>query len=512
MNNYSHDVWRIAMRGTVLDSIDIFKTMSRIAVLPLLGLMTTAAIAQLPVPANGIISQPGQYYLLSNLLVSRDTGIRIDANNVTLDLAGHALRYFGTPHVGTFGIVTNGRTNVRITNGSVGGFWFNVHASQNNSLQIDNVSFDDIPYIGVNAADSHGVVIQDNNFTNFRYDIPKSVDPYVIGINIGAENAVITRNNFDAVYTGPDPNVMSVETVLVLFSANVSQRSIVTRNVMAANVPLNRSYGLWVASNAHVTAMHNTIQNMRYGVTLASNATSLVSYNEVSVGPPPAGLPPLSSTFGIFANAAEQIFETGNVYQGQTHPTFLPPNASVDWDNTNMVLPLAISNLAASLLPGVGYDRIEFPGAFTHGGSLVIDVSTFERGPISELKLIGWIGEVGNAASTAVSFTGGPALPYEFRNDGFFVDVGETLVGDYNGDDAVDAADYVIWRKIYGTHDLYSLWHAEFGGAPINSGFISSATAATKATVPEPTAGHFWIYMAIIALLGSTQARSSQRS
>jgi hypothetical protein len=462
--------------------------------------MTTPAIAQLPVPANGIISQPGQYYLLSNLLVSRDTGIRIDANNVTLDLAGHALRYFGTPQAGTFGIVANGRTDVRITNGAVGGFWFNVHASENNSLQIDNVSFDDIPYIGVNAADSHGVLIQDNTFTNFRYDIPKPVDPYVIGINIGAENATVTRNSFDAVYTGPDPNVMSVETVMVLFSANVSQRSIVTRNAMEANVPLNRSYGLWVASNAHVTAMHNTIQNMRYGITLASNATSLVGYNDVSVGSPPVGSPPLSSTFGIFANAAEQIFETGNVYQGQTHPTFLPPNATGDWDNTNMVLPLTIGNLAASLLPGVGYDQIEFPAAFTHGGSLVIDVSAFAPGPISELKLVGWTGEVGDSASTAVSFSGGPALPYEFRTGGLFVDVGGTLVGDYNGDGTVDAADYVLWRKIYGQPDLYANWHANFG-APGNDASSWNATASTSAAIPEPTVHHIWMSIVAVAPL-----------
>ena len=475
--------------------------LSCIAVLPFFGLLTTAVIAQLPVPSNGIISQPGQYYLSSNLLVSRDTGITINANNVTVDLAGRSLRYFGTPHAGTFGIVANGRTNVRITNGAVGGFWFNVHASQNNSLQIDNVSFDDIPYLGINAADSHGVQIQDNTFSNFRYDIPKPVDSYVIGINIGAENAVITRNNFVAAYTGPNSHAMSVETVMVLFSANVSQRSIVTRNTMAANVPLDRSYGLWLASNAHIAAMHNDIHNMRYGITLASDATSLVGYNEVSVGSPPNGSPPLSSTFGIFAISAEQIFETGNEYQGQTHPTFLPPNGTGDWDNTNMVLPLAISDLAASLLPGVGYDLVDFPGAFKHGGSLVIDVSEFEPGPIGEVKLLGWTSEVGNAASTAISFIGGPALPYEFRNNGLFVDVGGTLVGDYSGDGAVDAADYVQWRKVYGTQELYSHWRAQFG-ATTNDGF-----STTGAFVPEPMLSHL-LSLAIVAL--SALRRSDQ--
>jgi hypothetical protein len=159
------------------------------------------------------------------------------------------------------------------------------------------------------------------------------------------------------------------------------------------------------------------------------------------------------------------------------------------------VLPLAISDLAASLLPGVGYDRIEFPGAFKHGGSLAIDVSEFEPGPIGEVKLLGWTSEVGNAASTAISFIGGPALPYEFRSNGLFVDVGGTLIGDYNGDGTVDAADYVLWRRVYHSSDLYSLWHARFG-ASTNDDFMSSADSAT---VPEPMFA-LVVNLAIVAL------------
>jgi hypothetical protein len=462
--------------------------------------MAGLVAAQIPVPANGIITQPGQYYLQSDMIVSRDTGIRIDANNVSLDLQGRALRFASTPRVGTFGIVATGRTNVRITNGSIGAFWFNVHASQTYGLQIDNVTFDDIPYIGVNAAISHDVLIHDNTFTNFRYDIPKAVDPYVIGINIGAEDAVITGNRFDAVYTGSDPDVMSVETVLVLFSANVSQRSVVTRNEMSANTPLNRSYGLWVASNAHVTAMHNTIQNMRYGITLASNATALAGYNDFAVDPPPPGVPSLPSIFGIYAVAAEQIFETYNEFQGQTHPTFLPPNVTGDWDNTNMVLALEINNLTASLLPGVGYDLIDFPGAFTHGGSVAIDVSAFEPGPVSELKLVGWTSEVGSSAATAISFTGGPAIPYEFRNDGLYVTVEETLVGDYNGNGIVDAADFTVWRDVYNTPALYDAWRAHFGQTA-GHGSSFGATGSAGASVPEPAASVLPVGLAAAVVL-----------
>ncbi|MEX0612104.1 MAG: hypothetical protein WD229_08280, partial [Pirellulales bacterium] len=197
--------------------------------------------------------------------------------------------------------------------------------------------------------------------------------------------------------------------------------------------------------------------------------------------------------------AAEQVFETGNEFHGQTHPTFLPPIAAGDWDNVNIVLILEINDLATTLLPGLGYDQIDFPGAFTHGGSVVIDVSEFNAGPISELKLVGWTSQVGNPSSTAVSFVGGAAMPYEFRADGLYANVPGTLVGDYNGDGVVDAADYVVWRQAYGTQALYDAWRAHFGQSG-DSGSNLRSTSSANATVPEPAVG-VWMKLAAAAML-----------
>jgi hypothetical protein len=379
------------------------------------------ANAQTPLPLSGVITQPGRYFLPSDLNVARSTGIDIQANDVTLDLRGHALRFTDIPREGTFGITSFDRNNVRITNGTIGGFWFNIHASQNGGLQIDNVAFDNIPYIGINAADSENVQIHDNVFSNFRYDIPKPTDKYVIGVNIGARDSVVSRNRFDAVYAGADPHQLGIETVLVLFSASVSLRSVVAHNTMQANTPLNRSYGVWIASNAHVTAAHNTIENLRYGITLASAATALASYNTISVNS--GGSPPLPSTFGVFAASAEQVFETGNQFAGLTHPTFLPAAQGSVWDNTNVALMLDVSDLGKSALPGIGYDQIVLPGEFKHGGSVAIDVSKFAEGSdfTTDLKLLGWKSESGNRSSTAVSFFGGSPRAYEFRTDGLYL-------------------------------------------------------------------------------------------
>jgi hypothetical protein len=59
----------------------------------------------------------------------------------------------------------------------------------------------------------------------------------------------------------------------------------------------------------------------------------------------------------------------------------------------------------------------------------------------------------------------------------------QSLNGDFNGDGAVDAADYVVWRKGLGTThfpDDYNAWRAQFGETAGNGSLLGTA-------VPEPT-------------------------
>ena len=125
----------------------------------------------------------------------------------------------------------------------------------------------------------------------------------------------------------------------------------------------------------------------------------------------------------MFAVSAEQVLETGNRFGGQTHPTFLPAAPSSNWDNTNVALMLDVNNLNQSSLPGIGYDQIEFPGRFIHGGSVAIDLSKFVEGSdfVTDLKLLGWNGDEGSTSKTAVSFIGGPPRTFEFRADGLYL-------------------------------------------------------------------------------------------
>ena len=73
------------------------------------------------------------------------------------------------------------------------------------------------------------------------------------------------------------------------------------------------------------------------------------------------------------------------------------------------------------------------------------------------------------------------------------------LAGDYNGDDKVDAADYVVWRKTVGQSgyflpadgnsdneidaDDYAVWRENFGDSVNGPG----AALGQPATAPEPS-------------------------
>ena len=284
---------------------------------------SAALVDWTPVPENGIISEPGKYFLKKDLLVDRRIGIEIQADDVTLDLRGRTLRFTDLPREGAYGIVANNRTGITIYGGVVGGFWFNIHCTQNHGLRIHDVRFDDIPYLAVNVAQSKDVVISDNEFKNFRYDLEKAEDStYVIGINIGAEDVIIANNRFDAKPDVASAQGVEVETVFVLFSANVSTRCLVAQNDMRASEILPRSYGIWVATGAEATIAYNLVRNMKYGVCLASDATALVCSNRFAADQPTAM--PAIETFGINAPGAKEVLDVKNAFEGMSTPTALP--------------------------------------------------------------------------------------------------------------------------------------------------------------------------------------------
>jgi hypothetical protein len=58
-----------------------------------------------------------------------------------------------------------------------------------------------------------------------------------------------------------------------------------------------------------------------------------------------------------------------------------------------------------------------------------------------------------------------------------------SLAGDFNQDNVVNAADYVVWRKGGGLQTEYDSWRLNFGRSAAGSG----ASLDGNNAVPEPT-------------------------
>lgn len=276
-----------------------------------------------PVPPSGVISSSGNYYLERDVRTGRQIGIHVMENDVVIDLRGHALRYSGAPREGVFGIVANGQKRIAIRNGAVGAFWFNMHLVQCENVTIENMQFDDIAYIGINVAESRDVNISRNHFTNFRFDIGKPKDKYLIGINIGAEDAVIANNSFHASPRNLEPQAQEIETVFVLFSAIITQRCMVVLNQMKSDHPLPKSYGVWIAQDGQATIAYNEVRNMKYAFCLATDASATICHNRVSseVTLTSANR---DQTYGVYAQTPKALTVVDNTFQGLSDPVLMP--------------------------------------------------------------------------------------------------------------------------------------------------------------------------------------------
>ena len=104
-----------------------------------------------------VINQPGSYVLTSNIVVSiADVhGISITADNVTLDLNGHALIGPGkTSRTSGHGIYVSNRSNVAVINGTVRNFGGRGVRAWGQNTQVKDIRAYGNGYIGIEAWNS----------------------------------------------------------------------------------------------------------------------------------------------------------------------------------------------------------------------------------------------------------------------------------------------------------------------------------------------------------------------
>lgn len=169
--------------------------------------------------------------------------------------------------------------------------------------------------------------------------------------------------------------------------------------------------------------------------------------------------------------------------------------------------------------------------AFSPDGGEVVYLADQEMDETFELFAVPAAGgEVRKLSGPLVS--GGDVLDWKFSPDGsqlvyradqevdglfelFSVDwnfSSAPLEGDFNGDGAVDAADYTKWRDGFGslyTANDYATWKSNFGRSSGSAASAPGSAGSNVATVPEP-ATFFLAALAAIARGISVRRQSSQ--
>jgi T5SS/PEP-CTERM-associated repeat protein len=133
--------------------------------------------------------------------------------------------------------------------------------------------------------------------------------------------------------------------------------------------------------------------------------------------------------------------------------------------------------------PGSEYDQLLVAGNIKLNGTLEVSlVSSFSPAFGNSFNILDWDGTLtGQYANVNLPTIGG-SLGWDTSQLYTTGVLSVILLGDYNKNGTVDAADYVVWRKTDGSPAGYNLWRANFGRTA-----GSGAGASMNIAVPEPT-------------------------
>jgi hypothetical protein len=194
---------------------------------------------------------------------------------------------------------------------------------------------------------------------------------------------------------------------------------------------------------------------------------------------------------------------TGTVnFEGGVSPGSSPGNVSFAGDvalGAAAALQIEIGGLTA----GTQHDKLNVAGDLALDGALEVSlINGFIPSAGQSFNILDWGSLAGTFSSLSLPTLSGLAWNTSqlYTTGVLSVAAAPGLDGDFNNDGAVDAADYVFWRKSGGTPAAYNTWRNNFGSS---SG--SGASTLAEASVPEPTA-------AFAMLLGLAFFASSRRA
>jgi hypothetical protein len=151
------------------------------------------------------------------------------------------------------------------------------------------------------------------------------------------------------------------------------------------------------------------------------------------------------------------------------------------------------------------YDRLEVSRFAFLGGTLEVMI----RGIDAFTPAVGDMFNIITAGEGIVGEFDNLILPTGFRwdvdygaNSVVLKVVGLGLAGDFNGDGAVNSADYIVWRKTGGSSQEYEAWRTNFGRTNAGGGSTTST-----GSVPEPATLSILFFAALGAACGFVRRR-----
>jgi T5SS/PEP-CTERM-associated repeat protein len=202
---------------------------------------------------------------------------------------------------------------------------------------------------------------------------------------------------------------------------------------------------------------------------------------------------------------------TGHVFlEGDTRPGFSPGTMAFGGDVSFGLLSTLDVELAGTA-PGTQHDRVTVAESASIGGQLNVSLLNNFKPTIGDSFqiLTAAAGLTGNFSDVVLpALAGGASWAVNYGAGAITLSVGGVL-GDFNLDGHVDAADYTVWRNQLGSNSLaadasgngsvdqadYNTWKANFGAVAAPGG--GSGGIETAAAVPEPST------IAVAALLAA---------
>lgn len=201
----------------------------------------------------------------------------------------------------------------------------------------------------------------------------------------------------------------------------------------------------------------------------------------------------------VTVNSGGTLAGSGFITGSVANSGIVAPGASVGTLSIGSLVQDTSGKLQIELASVASYDQLNVAGSITLAGTLEVLLSG------GYAPAAGAVFDILDFASRTGTFdmltlpSLDPSLVWDASQLYVSGVLSVALAGDYNGDDVVDAADYIVWRKNGGTQDGYDTWRANFGrvsfgpcGGEACVGSSASqdpmiTSPGPRAVVPEPS-------------------------